>query len=130
MGDSMLAHLAFPDSTCSRVHVFLAGQNDQRGEQPATKIDFVHGGRDEFLDQLRYVLQVKEWERAAANAKGDHKGGTTTLSEGPLFSARKAGVGGIIRQAESNRAAQDKLASEAFSDLNALMTKAREVVST
>jgi hypothetical protein len=40
------------------VHVFVAGQSDQRGDAAAVKLDFPDGGKDDFLDQMRYVLQV------------------------------------------------------------------------
>ncbi len=120
----------------SRVHVYLQGQEDaHKGEgDPATKIDFVHGGRDEFLDQIKYLLQMRDWEKVSAAAATATAGGATPGGGGsepaadPVFTTRKAGVGGIIRQQEHTRAAQDKLAAEAFSDLQALMSKAREVV--
>jgi hypothetical protein len=47
----------------------------------------------------------------------------------PIFAASKAGITGIMRQQEKNRLMQDKLATEAFTDLQSLMGKAREVVS-
>lgn len=51
-----------------RVHVFVKGQNDERGDRAAVKLDFREGGRDEFLEQLRYLLQRKEWDKAVGAA--------------------------------------------------------------
>lgn len=122
----------------SRVHLFLQGP-DKPGDEPATKIDFVHGGRDEFLEQVRTLLQMRDWEKVPPPKPTQSPGDLTPLGSPalsaaaaaaaePVFTTRKAGVGGIIRQQETTRAAQDKLAAEAFSDLQALMGKAREVV--
>jgi hypothetical protein len=54
----------------SRVHVFVKGQDGQRGEEAATKLEFHQGGKEEFLEQLRYVLQMKEWERVLPRPPG------------------------------------------------------------
>jgi len=45
------------------------------------------------------------------------------------FAVSKAGIGGIMRQQERARLQQEKLAAEAFADLESLMGKAKEVVS-
>lgn len=118
----------------SRVHLYLQGP-DQHGDEPATKIDFVQGGRDEFLEQVKTLLHMRDWEKVPAPTPTSNPGSSPALSAAaaaaaePVFTTRKAGVGGIIREQVSTRAAQDKLAAEAFGDLNALMGKAREVVS-
>jgi ESCRT-II complex subunit VPS36 len=113
----------------SRVYLYLQGP-DQHGDEPATKIDFVHGGRDEFLEQVKTLLQMRDWEKVPAPTPTSNPGSSPALSAAEsVFTTRKAGVGGIIRQQENTRAAQDKLAAEAFGDLQALMSKAREVVS-
>ena len=54
----------------SRVHVFVKGQSDQRGDKAAVKLDFRDGGKEEFLEQLRHVLQRKEWDRAPSSSSG------------------------------------------------------------
>lgn len=116
----------------SRIHLYLQGPDQLRGE-PATKIDFVHGGRDEFLVQVKTLLQMRDWEKVPALTptlnSGSSPAATATAAAEPVFTTRKAGVGGIIRRQENTRAAQDKLATEAFGDLQALMGRAREVVS-
>lgn len=55
---------------CSRVHIFVLGQDDTRGEEAATKVDFRQGGRDDFLEAMRLVLQRKEWLHNPTGAKG------------------------------------------------------------
>ncbi len=119
------------------MHVFLhAAASDA-----AAKLDFVQGARDrdDFLEQIKHVLDLRQWERAPLPVAVTHpqssqqpqqpqQPGAAGGGEGPLFTTRTAGVGGIIRRQEHARAAQDRLASEAFADLNTLMGKAREVV--
>lgn len=128
----------------SRVHVFLhAAASDA-----AAKLDFVHSARDrdDFLEQIKHVLELRQWERTpplpapstASPAGGQQQPGqpgqpsanpgTPGGGEAPAFTTRTAGVGGIIRRQEHARAAQDKLAMEAFADLTTLMGKARDVV--
>jgi len=129
--DARKSHNIFKPS--SRVHLYLQGP-DQHRDKPATKIDFVHGGRDEFLAQVKTLLQMRDWEKVPASSPTSGSGrspaaAAATASAVPVFTARKAGVGGIIRRQENTRAAQDKLATEAFGDLQALMGRAREVVS-
>lgn len=107
----------------SRVHVFVKGQDGQRGEEAATKLEFHQGGKEEFLEQLRYVLQMKEWERVLPRPPGQLQGGE------PVFTTSKAGISGILKQKELERRQEGKLAEEAFADLSSLMTKAKEVVA-
>lgn len=125
------------------MHVFLhAAASDA-----AAKLDFVHSSRDrdDFLEQIKHVLELRQWERAPLPAPAPAPGGAPQQQPGqpgqpgtpgsgnpggePVFTTRTAGVGGIIRRTEHTRAAQDKLATEAFEDLSALMGKAREVVA-
>ena len=129
VADARKSRNFFKPST--RVHLYLQGPEQPRDE-PATKIDFVHGGRDEFLEQVKTLLQMRDWEKVPAPSPTQNPGSSPAAAAAatePIFTTRKAGVGGIIRQQESTRAAQDKLAAEAFGDLQALMGKAREVVS-
>jgi len=61
----ILIHAALVVESISRVHVFVKGQSDQRGDKAAVKLDFREGGKEEFLGQLRHMLQRKEWERVS-----------------------------------------------------------------
>ncbi|EWM22448.1 vacuolar protein-sorting-associated protein 36 [Nannochloropsis gaditana] len=129
----------------TRVHLYLQGKVQDLDSRPATKIEFAHGGRDEFLKQVRSLLMMRDWEKpppvklrlspCAIEADGSTPASMPCSSPAspvqtvePVFTTRLAGVGGILRQQETARAAQDRLATEAFADLEALMSKAREVV--
>lgn len=127
------------------MHVFL----HTAASDAAAKLDFVHSSRDrdDFLEQIKHVLELRQWERAPlpspspAPAPGGapqqqqpgQRGqpgnpGSGNPGAEPVFTTRTAGVGGIIRRAEHARAAQDRLAADAFADLSTLMGKAQEVV--
>lgn len=131
--DTTAAQCPLPHhSTLSRVHVFL--HDAPASHAAAVKLDFLHGGakdRDDFLEQMKHLLGLRQWERVplppttgpAAQQQQPGPG-----AEAPAFTTRTAGVGGIMRRQEHARAAQDRLATEAFADLSTLMDKAREVV--
>lgn len=156
-GRALQAHLSHvaqvrksrnPFKSSSRVHVFLhtaaaAAANHSNANDAAAKLDFLHGGardRDDFLEQTKHLLDLRQWERvplpppptaAQQQQPGGQPptpGGGQQGAEAPAFTTRTAGVGGIIRRQENTRAAQDRLATEAFADLSTLMDKAREVV--
>lgn len=77
---------------------------------------FREGGEDEFLDALHTSIERRAWEAVDKRAR----------STG--FQASSAGISGLMRKQEQERRATGKLAEEAFIDLKALMSKAREVV--
>ncbi|CAM9535031.1 unnamed protein product [Choristocarpus tenellus] len=104
----------------SKIQLFPSGQlpvND-----PAVMLAVK--GRDDFLESLQSALDRKAWvKETAAEIVGRrmaHSAGDTTSG---------AGIAGILRRQEANRKATSEIASEAFSDLNTLIQKAKEVVA-
>lgn len=79
-------------------------------------------GRDDFFSQLESALARKGWiKETAAEVMGRR------TSEGSR--ASNAGIAGILRRQEANRKATSEIAAEAFSDLQSLIDKAKEVVA-
>lgn len=80
--------------------------------------------RDEFLSLLESTMKREAWVReTVAEIMGRRVAGErrdVTAS---------AGVAGILRRQEANRKATSQIATEAFSDLQSLMQKAKEVVA-
>lgn len=52
----------------TRVHLYLQGKVQDLDSRPATKIEFAHGGRDEFLKQVRSLLMMRDWEKPPGEA--------------------------------------------------------------
>eukprot|EP00274_Cyanoptyche_gloeocystis_P001623 CAMPEP_0196663288 /NCGR_PEP_ID=MMETSP1086-20130531/52215_1 /TAXON_ID=77921 /ORGANISM="Cyanoptyche gloeocystis , Strain SAG4.97" /LENGTH=390 /DNA_ID=CAMNT_0041999037 /DNA_START=30 /DNA_END=1202 /DNA_ORIENTATION=+ len=93
--------------------------------QPSSQADvlvrlaFRSGGHDVFLKQLRNVLQSKSWESRMSKS---------LLTTTGAFSTTSAGVGGIIRKAEQTERETEQAVSQSFTDLKALMQKAKDMV--
>eukprot|EP00981_Chlorochromonas_danica_P014203 scaffold7537_cov179-Ochromonas_danica.AAC.24 len=116
---------------------------------------FIGGEKDDFLLQIERALTRKSWEKilpptptptppAADTSTIPGGSGVTTLTTtttsttssttvsdevGKGFSVRNAGVSGIIRKQEKSLESVDQLTKSALSDLDALMNRAREVIS-
>eukprot|EP00249_Psilotum_nudum_P012781 c23981_g1_i1 orf=799-1689(-) len=94
---------------------------------------------DSFLARLSELLQVRAWE-ASVQEKARHLSGWTGISETSAFVGASgsagpsrlrpgmAGVSGILRKEQEQREETDRSLYEAFQDLNALMSKAKEMV--
>lgn len=79
-------------------------------------------GRDEFFSHLQSALARKGWiKETAAEVMGRRAEGGSRASG--------AGIAGILRRQEANRKATSEIATEAFSDLQSLIDKAKEVVA-
>ncbi|XP_065191065.1 vacuolar protein-sorting-associated protein 36-like [Sycon ciliatum] len=90
------------------------------------RFSFRKGGQSEFLSGYQQQLSKKLWELPQIKA----------LPSKPVAQARTArgaparsGIMGIERTMEAKRLETDKTISEAFQDLNALMEKAKQMVS-
>eukprot|EP00128_Syssomonas_multiformis_P016329 Colp12_sorted_trinity150504_noHs@2699 len=84
------------------------------------KLSFRKGGAQECFEKLQAALKGRAWIKAAPKA---------SLQQAPAeFTTRTAGISGILRTVEQNKMEADKNINEAFQDLNALMTKAKEMV--
>lgn len=102
----------------SKIQIFPTGQLDN--DYPAVMISVK--GRDDFFSQLESALARKGWiKETAAEVMGRR------TSEGSR--ASNAGIAGILRRQEANRKATSEIAAEAFSDLQSLIDKAKEVVA-
>lgn len=75
--------------------------------------------RDEFLDMAKVQLKKKSWITSAKECSSSQS----------IFSVANAGVGGLIRRQEHQMQSVDDLATEALTDLDALMRSAKSVVA-
>jgi ESCRT-II complex subunit VPS36 len=81
------------------------------------RLGFKESGRDQYLAKLKEVLKRKAW------------GQVTEVKKKEEFTTTKAGIGGIMKTVESKTKETDVALAQAFSDLNTLMEKAREMVA-
>lgn len=99
----------------------LSFQDKQGGSY--FKFSFKAGERNEFYQALELALKNKAWQKTAPSVIQDRR-----LEEQRNFSTTNAGISGILRQQQKQQLATSKLASTAFSDLESLMEKAKDVV--
>lgn len=83
------------------------------------KMSFKDGGRDGFVEQLQQTLRRRAWAQASASQS----------KEPAAFTTSGAGIAGLIRRQQLEQRQHGQLATEAFSDLSALMEQAKPVVS-
>jgi len=91
----------------------------------------------EFTQQLQAALAKRAWEAPAPPVKSLQPGavaGEQGLQQASLqgtgaFSASNAGVAGILRRHEAAQRELGQSVDEAFTDLSALMEKAREMLA-
>ncbi len=84
-----------------------------------TKLSFRGSGHGKFLEQLGSALQRKSWKESAKRALAE--------LESRSFAPKVAGVSGLMKKAEEDRAKQSVSQTEAFGDLDALMKQASEM---
>ncbi|KAL2642752.1 hypothetical protein R1flu_010339 [Riccia fluitans] len=102
---------------------------------------------DSFITKLGEVLEAKAWEVDLKNFRVESENsidggetGTSTSGRGPAnnfasvppvrkLNPAMAGVAGILRKEKEQLEEADKNLQEAFSDLKALMSKAKEMVN-
>ena len=91
----------------------------------------------EFTEQLQAALAKRAWVALAPSVQKLHAGGAAgdrALQQASLqgtggFSASNAGVAGILRRHEAAQRELGQSVDEAFTDLSALMEKAREMLA-
>jgi len=81
------------------------------------KLSFRSGNRDNFLAKFKAVLKTRSWEKVSEPTK-----------QKEVFATSKAGITGIIRTTETKSKETDKTLQQAFTDINALMEKAKDMV--
>lgn len=86
------------------------------------KLSFKDGGRDDFFNPLDAALRRKAWRDTHPSHLADRR-----LVK-RQFNAADAGIAGILRRQQEAQKETSELAATAFSDLNNLMVKARDVV--
>ncbi|WOL18043.1 vacuolar protein sorting-associated protein 36 isoform X2 [Canna indica] len=86
---------------------------------------------DAFYGRLMEVLRSRQWEASAAPERGDFGSGSpesATVATTERVRMPVVGVSGILRKEQELWESTDKSLQEAFQDLNALMSKAKEMV--
>jgi ESCRT-II complex subunit VPS36 len=108
-----------------------AAQKPTTSQKKDLEIKFLEGDKEEFLELFQRALERKSWEfiklqHSTTTSEPANK--VTTPQES--FSVKNAGIGGIIRRQEQSMQNMDHLTKNALTDLNHLIDKAREVVTT
>jgi len=85
-------------------------------DMPYLKLSFRSGNRDNFLAKFKSVLKSRSWEKVVEQKQKE------------IFATSKAGITGIIRTTETKSKETDKTLQQAFTDINALMEKAKDMV--
>ncbi|KAJ3062555.1 hypothetical protein HDU98_001561, partial [Podochytrium sp. JEL0797] len=96
-------------------------------EDSIVKISFRGGGVNEFYKVLKASLAAREWEKSAAAAQNAIKSleeSTKALN----VAGSGGGISGIIKKADQSNKVLDQTLSSSFQDLDALMSKASEMV--
>lgn len=88
------------------------------------EIKFVSGKKEVAIDILQKSLQRKSWEQISTSSSSPQM-----KSEESQFSVQSAGISGLIRRQEREHQSLDAVKREALSDLDALMSRAKEVVA-
>ncbi|CEO94954.1 unnamed protein product (mitochondrion) [Plasmodiophora brassicae] len=95
----------------AKVKMFLVGSGYMR-------LVFHRSGRDAFLEKLAGALKMKEWIPLA----------TKKPEKQTVFTTHSAGISGIMRSVARDQKATDQAMQEAFSDLDSLMSNAKQMV--
>jgi ESCRT-II complex subunit VPS36 len=115
-----------------RVRIFIKGDNNS-STRKEYECKFLEGDKEDFMEVFQRTLDRKSWEyilpkAVAVTAQTESKKVEEKKEE--TFSVKNAGIGGIIRRQEQNMQNMDQLTKTALMDLNHLIEKAREVVTT
>ncbi|ETV93182.1 hypothetical protein, variant [Aphanomyces invadans] len=95
------------------------------GEHKFVKLSFKTGGRDEFFSPFEAAMARKAWaDTKAPSALADRR-----LQQTRQFDAAAAGIGGIMQRRQEEQKQTSELTAQSFSDLNALMDKAKDMVA-
>ncbi|KDO18871.1 hypothetical protein SPRG_15699 [Saprolegnia parasitica CBS 223.65] len=87
------------------------------------KLSFKAGGRDEFFVPLETSLCRRAWaDTKSVSALADRRLQTRQ------FDPMQAGIGGIMQRRQEEQKQTSELTTQSFSDLNALMDKAKDMV--
>ncbi|CAH8270074.1 unnamed protein product [Arabidopsis lyrata] len=90
------------------------------------------GDFDEFLTKLWECWRGRAWEEEEKSESETSRSGSGTVAQG-LYgndgTVRMVGLAGILRKEQEQWESTDKSLQDAFQDLNALMSKAKEMVS-
>eukprot|EP00163_Fabomonas_tropica_P013523 TRINITY_DN25040_c0_g1_i1.p1 TRINITY_DN25040_c0_g1~~TRINITY_DN25040_c0_g1_i1.p1 ORF type:complete len:422 (-),score=81.94 TRINITY_DN25040_c0_g1_i1:75-1340(-) len=117
-----------------RVVLHVTGQGE--GQKNHISLAFKNGGHDIVLEKVSHALQLRAWERTEASTAGDgsgseagHSRAGSSVSQGPsVFTPSAAGVSGLVRRVENEGKTTHAAIDDAFSDLEALMNKAQDLV--
>ena len=88
------------------------------------KLSFKTGGRDDFENMLQKSLLARKWKEIGPSTLSDRR-----LEDKRTFSTAHAGISGIMRQQARDQEKKTILVSQAFTDLDALMEKAKDMVA-
>ncbi|RHZ03239.1 hypothetical protein DYB31_003527 [Aphanomyces astaci] len=96
----------------------------QTSESKFLKLSFKTGGRDEFFSPFEAAMARKAWaDTKAPSALADRR-----LQQTRQFDASAAGIGGIMQRRQDEQKHTSELTTQSFSDLHALMDKAKDMV--
>jgi ESCRT-II complex subunit VPS36 len=92
--------------------------------KPFIKLSFKEGGRDEFYSPLETALSRKAWtDTTSVSVLADRR-----LQTRQPFDASQAGISGIMQRRQEEQKNAAEMTTQSFSDLQALMDKAKDMV--
>jgi len=101
----------------SRVTFWAIQDDGHSTQEPSFELAFKGGGRDDFFKGLQTALQRKAWETI------------DTVKKEVELGTSGAGIAGLLLRQQHQQQHLDSLSSEAFSDLDGLISKAKEIVA-
>ncbi|XP_027107328.1 vacuolar protein sorting-associated protein 36 isoform X2 [Coffea arabica] len=116
-----------------QVSVTSEGRVDEKGLRSIVITLVLRGKSDPeaFLGKFWEALKVRAWEEIKVGASGAEAGSSSGPRSGEGSLALRVpvvGVAGILRKEQEMWESTDKSLQDAFQDLNALMSKAKEMV--
>ncbi|KAI3917033.1 hypothetical protein MKX01_003482 [Papaver californicum] len=112
-----------------QVSVSTAGKVEEKGSRSMVITLVVRGSKsdpDTFVTKFWEAWRARSWEQLSSEKSDSNEKnlGSVESSSG----LRMAGVSGILRREQETWESTDKSLQDAFQDLNALMSKAKEMV--
>ena len=83
------------------------------------EIKFLNGNKEGMIELINKTLQRKSWEQMNSQV---------VKVEETQFSVKSAGIGGLIRRQEREHQTLETVRNEAFTDLEALIDRAKDIV--
>ncbi|ERM97283.1 hypothetical protein AMTR_s00119p00134240 [Amborella trichopoda] len=138
---SVVSHVSGPKKSIKsmfhspRIRVRVSVSNDgrvaEKGQRFAEIVCVLRGKSDpdSFVGRLWEVLRSRPWESLVGSEDKRESEVGRVAESSSVWRPAMAGVSGILRKEQEQWESTDKSLQDAFQDLNALMSKAKEMVT-